>query len=63
MWHAWGRGEVFTGFWLGGPKVRDHWEDLGVGGRITLRWSIERYRSMGKTGFSWLRIESNDELV
>jgi hypothetical protein len=33
MWHAWGRGEVFTGFLLGGPKVRDHWEDLGVGGR------------------------------
>jgi hypothetical protein len=35
-----GRGEVFTGFWLGGPKVRDHWEDLGVGGRITLRWTL-----------------------
>jgi hypothetical protein len=31
-----GRGEMFTGFWSGGPKVRDHWEDLGVGGRITL---------------------------
>jgi hypothetical protein len=30
--HAWGRGEVFTGFWLGGPKVRDRWKDLGVGG-------------------------------
>jgi hypothetical protein len=28
--------EVFTGIWLGGPKARDHWEDLGVGGRITL---------------------------
>jgi len=25
MLHAWGRGEVFTGFWLGGLKVRDHW--------------------------------------
>jgi hypothetical protein len=37
-----GRGEVFTGFWLGGPKVRDHWEDLGVGGRITLRWTLRR---------------------
>jgi hypothetical protein len=37
MWHAWGRGQVFRGFWLGGPKVRDRWEDLGVGGRITLR--------------------------
>jgi hypothetical protein len=40
MWHAWGRGEVLTGFWLGGPKVRDHWEDLGVDGRITLRWIL-----------------------
>jgi hypothetical protein len=30
---------VFTGFWLGGLKARDHCEDLGVGGRIKLRWS------------------------
>jgi hypothetical protein len=36
MWHEWGREEVFTGFWLGGLKVRDHWEDLGIDGRITL---------------------------
>jgi hypothetical protein len=35
-----GRGEVFTGFWLGGQKGRDHWEDLGVGGRITLRLTL-----------------------
>jgi hypothetical protein len=35
-----GRGEVFTGFWLVSPKARDHWEDLGVGGRITLRWTL-----------------------
>jgi len=26
MWHAWGRGEVFTEFWLGSPKARVHWE-------------------------------------
>jgi hypothetical protein len=31
MWNAWGRGEVFTGFWLGSLKVGAHWEDLGVG--------------------------------
>jgi hypothetical protein len=37
MWYAWGRGEVFTGFGLGGPKARDHWKDLGVGGSIILR--------------------------
>jgi hypothetical protein len=23
IWHAWGRGEVLTGFWLGGSKARD----------------------------------------
>jgi hypothetical protein len=37
-----GRGGVLTGFWLGSPKARDHWEDLGVGGRITLRWTLGR---------------------
>jgi hypothetical protein len=37
-----GRGEVLTGFLLGGPKARDHWEDLDVGGRITLRWTLGR---------------------
>jgi hypothetical protein len=30
-WLPWGRGEVFTGFWLGDLKVRGHWEDLGIG--------------------------------
>jgi hypothetical protein len=35
-------GEVLTGFWLGGLKARDHCEDLGVGGRITLRWTLGR---------------------
>jgi len=25
---------------LGGPKGRDHWEDLSVGGRISLRWNL-----------------------
>jgi len=41
MQQAWGREEMFIGFWLGGLKVRDHWEDLGVGGRITLRWNLD----------------------
>jgi hypothetical protein len=36
---------------LGGPKVRDNWEDQSVGGRITLRWALGRYGSMGRTTF------------
>jgi hypothetical protein len=27
---------------LGDSKMRDHWEDLGVVGRITLRWTLGR---------------------
>jgi hypothetical protein len=34
-----GKGEVF---WWGGPKARDHWKEVGVGGRITLRWTLGR---------------------
>jgi hypothetical protein len=37
-----GRGDVFTGFWFGGPKRREYWEDQGVDGRITLRWTLGR---------------------
>jgi hypothetical protein len=37
-----GRGKVRTGFWLGGLKARDEWEDLDVGGRITFKWTLGR---------------------
>jgi hypothetical protein len=46
-----GRGEVFTGFRLGGRKGRDKWADVGVGGKITLRWILGRDGLMGRTGF------------
>jgi hypothetical protein len=35
-------GRVVYRVLVGGPKVRDHWEDLGVGGRITLRLTLGR---------------------
>jgi len=25
---------------VGSPKGREHWEELGVGGNITLRWTL-----------------------
>jgi hypothetical protein len=40
-------GRGVTGFWLGSLKIRDHWEDLGIGGRITLSWTLGRKGSMG----------------
>jgi hypothetical protein len=35
-----GRGEVFTVFWLGSPKGRIQWEDLGVSEKIILRCTL-----------------------
>jgi hypothetical protein len=32
---------------LGDPKVRDHWKDLGVGGRTTIRWTLGGKGLMG----------------
>jgi hypothetical protein len=37
-----GEGEIFRRFRLRGPKARDHWEYLGLGGRIALRWTLGR---------------------
>jgi hypothetical protein len=37
-----GEGRGVYRVWLGGQKARDHWVDLGVGGRITLRWTLGR---------------------
>jgi hypothetical protein len=45
-WQTWGRGEVITGFWLGGPK-----------GRHRHRWEnkIKRdIREMGINGVNWI---------
>jgi len=36
MKRAWGRGEVYTGFWWGNLRERDHLGDPGVDGRIIL---------------------------
>jgi len=47
MWHTWGTGEVLTGFWLGGPKVRDH------------RWDDNIKMDLGETGIdgaTWIRL-------
>jgi len=54
---------VFKRFWLGGPKLRDHWEEVGVGGMITLRWTLWRYGLMERTVFGWLRVGSSDRLL
>jgi hypothetical protein len=33
---------MYTNFWLENLKVRKHSEDLGVDGRIVLRWMLKK---------------------
>jgi hypothetical protein len=37
MWHIWETGEVHVGFWWRDLREGDHSEDLGMGGKITLK--------------------------
>jgi hypothetical protein len=58
MWHTWGRGYMFTGFWLVGPK-----------GRPTRRWEdnikIDRREIVfsGANWIPWFRIGSKCVLL
>jgi hypothetical protein len=43
MWHVWETGKAHTGCWWGGLRERDHFEDLGVYGRIILKLSFKKW--------------------
>ena len=56
MWHVWVRGEMHTGFrWRNLPEG-DHLKDLGLDGRIILKWISEKLDGGAWTVSVWLRI-------
>jgi len=50
-----GREEVYTGFWWGNMREREHLEDTGIDGRIILRWIFRKWDVEALTGTMWLR--------
>jgi hypothetical protein len=42
MWYVWGIGEVHTGLWWGKLRGRGHLKDLGIDGRILLKWIFKK---------------------
>jgi hypothetical protein len=50
MLHVWRRGEVYTGFWWGNLRERDHLEDPGIDVRIILRLVFRKWVG----GMNWI---------
>jgi hypothetical protein len=51
-----GTAELYTGFWWGNLRERDHFEDPGVDEGIILRFKFWKLGVVVWTGSSWLRI-------
>jgi hypothetical protein len=44
---------VYTGFWWGNLRERDHFEDPGIDGKIILRRIFRRWDVWAWTGSGW----------
>ena len=56
MCHIWGRKEAHTRLWWGNLRERDHIENLGIDGRIMLKWILKESVGRAWSGFFWLRL-------
>jgi hypothetical protein len=45
---------VHAGFWWGNVREGDHLEDLGVDGRLILKWILKQWGGMG--GMDWIHL-------
>jgi hypothetical protein len=54
---------VHTTFWLRSLKGGNHCKDLGIDGRITLRWILGKQGLGMCIGFIWLRIGTGGEFL
>jgi hypothetical protein len=54
---------MYTKFWFQNLKKRYHSEDVGVDGRIILKWILNKLHGEMWTGFIWLWIGTSGRLL
>jgi len=54
---------MFTRFWLGIRKGTDHSEDVGVNGKIILKWMLGKQVGKVCSGCIWLRVGTGGRAV
>jgi hypothetical protein len=54
---------VHTTFWLGDLNEKDHLKDLGIDGRIILKWIFRKWAGEAWPGLHWLRIGTRGGLL
>jgi hypothetical protein len=60
---TWGRVEVHTGFQWGNLREGDHIEDLGIDGRVILKWILEKWDGGTWTRSILLRVGTGGRLL
>jgi hypothetical protein len=45
---------VHTEFWWGNVRERDHSEDLGLDGKVILKWIFKTWSRGGGWGMDWI---------
>jgi hypothetical protein len=53
-----GREEVQRGFWWGDLMQRDHFQDIGIAGRIILKWIFKKWDTELRTRLICRRIRT-----
>ena len=65
-WHTlllWEEGEIYTGFWWGIMKEREHLHQLGLYSMMILKWVFKYCSNRVWNGLNWLKVGTSDGLL
>jgi hypothetical protein len=68
MWSVWGRREMHTGFLVEKPEGKNHLIDLGIDGKMILKYILKKkdgigVRWHGVDEFMWIRVGESSRFL